>query len=317
MNRTIFIILIICLLVGCSAKKDNGETAEDLNSSETVTDNQTDIVDQKNSLDSSFSIINKWASLSNNGNYYIFNDDNTYSYYDAVLNETHSGTYEYLEGEKQVRERIDTNDNGDPMYSYMNIVNNLLIVPASDVYVIEGQEPNIDNNLVKLSGYYKDTRGELYSFNEDGIMKYYGENVYDHISYIYDGTTLIGIQDGTLVWMSNWKANDWGSMEMPSYTGHLAALLRPIDKATFDECVLNKTYENGEQEEFPQLEILADSIKLRIQPSTSALEESVRAKKGETYYYYEVVENEGYTWYRIRDFDWVADQNGEWVKQLD
>lgn len=316
MKKRLIVLLALLILVGCS-DKENNNTNNDLNSNETVTDNQNDTVDHTDSLDLSFSIVNKWVSLSNSESYYIFNDDNTYLYYYEGMKETHQGTYEYLEDEKCVRERTDTDDNGNPVYRYMYIINNLLMSIGSDVYVIEGQTPNTENNLEKLSGYYKDTRGWLYSFDEDGIMKYYGENVYDSISYIYDGMTLIGIQDSKLVWMSNWKVNDWGSMEMVAYTGHLAALLKPIDEATFNECVLNKTYENEEQKEFPQLEILADSIKIRIQPSTSALEENKRAKKGEVYDYYEVVENEGYTWYRIGDFGWIADQDGEWIKTLD
>ena len=31
---------------------------------------------------------------------------------------------------------------------------------------------------------------------------------------------------------------------------------------------------------------------------------------------YETRENGGYTWYRVGNNMWIADQNGEWVKEI-
>ena len=41
-----------------------------------------------------------------------------------------------------------------------------------------------------------------------------------------------------------------------------------------------------------------------------------QAQNGAQYPVYEIVNNEGYTWYRIEEHRWIADKNGEWVDYL-
>lgn len=66
-------------------------------------------------------------------------------------------------------------------------------------------------------------------------------------------------------------------------------------------------------------------IRVRSGPSTSAQQYGLRAWPQEenmfvypnqSFYAYEVKENEGYTWYRIGENAWIADQNGEWIEKI-
>ena len=65
-----------------------------------------------------------------------------------------------------------------------------------------------------------------------------------------------------------------------------------------------------------QIENITGKINIRSKPSKSGEKVGTFAK-GEVYEYFETQENEGYTWYRIGENKWVADQNGEWIKVLD
>ena len=58
--------------------------------------------------------------------------------------------------------------------------------------------------------------------------------------------------------------------------------------------------------------ILVDDLNSRSTPSTSG-EKLEPVKIYSEYNVYEVTENEGYTWYRIGENRWIADQNGKWV----
>ena len=62
--------------------------------------------------------------------------------------------------------------------------------------------------------------------------------------------------------------------------------------------------------------ILADSIRLRSEPSTSG-NLMGRVEKGNILPYFETVKEDDYTWYRIGIDCWVADKNGEWVEELE
>ena len=55
-----------------------------------------------------------------------------------------------------------------------------------------------------------------------------------------------------------------------------------------------------------------DNLNIRTSPSTSAEALSSPAMRGVTETVYEITQAEGYTWYRIGDNQWIAD-NGEWV----
>ena len=59
-----------------------------------------------------------------------------------------------------------------------------------------------------------------------------------------------------------------------------------------------------------QIEVKVEKLRVRTQPTTSA-DILGFAKDGGIYNYYEIAENDGYTWYRIADNQWVA-YNEEW-----
>ncbi len=55
-----------------------------------------------------------------------------------------------------------------------------------------------------------------------------------------------------------------------------------------------------------------EQINIRTSPDTNGEIVDV-LEKGRTYDVYEIQRNSDYTWYRIGDDQWVADQNGEWM----
>ncbi|MBQ6335019.1 MAG: hypothetical protein IJI46_08135 [Erysipelotrichaceae bacterium] len=65
-----------------------------------------------------------------------------------------------------------------------------------------------------------------------------------------------------------------------------------------------------------RIENITGKINIRSIPSTSG-EKLGTYQKGEIVYAFETKEAEGYTWYRIGENKWVADQKGEWIKVLD
>lgn len=64
------------------------------------------------------------------------------------------------------------------------------------------------------------------------------------------------------------------------------------------------------------LEVTADVIKKRDQPTTKGYDDGNRVGKGSIEVYYEKVEADGYTWYKTYDQLWIADQNGQWIKEI-
>ena len=58
--------------------------------------------------------------------------------------------------------------------------------------------------------------------------------------------------------------------------------------------------------------VLVDRLNIRTQPTTGS-KSLGHAANGATYYYSDVVENGGYTWYQIGDGEWIADKNGEYL----
>ncbi len=65
-----------------------------------------------------------------------------------------------------------------------------------------------------------------------------------------------------------------------------------------------------------KIENITGKINIRSKPSTSG-DKVGMYQKGEVVYAFETVKAEGYTWYRIGENKWVADQNGEWIRVLD
>lgn len=69
--------------------------------------------------------------------------------------------------------------------------------------------------------------------------------------------------------------------------------------------------EIAESEVIGTVTVKVDNLNIRITPSTAA-EKKGKAEKSKTYDVYEIYESEGYTWYRIGEESWVAD-NGSWL----
>lgn len=61
-----------------------------------------------------------------------------------------------------------------------------------------------------------------------------------------------------------------------------------------------------------QVKVLVNALSVRKEPSTSGVKIGT-AVKGGIYNFYEVKDNEGYTWYRIADSQWVAN-NGKYLE---
>ena len=79
---------------------------------------------------------------------------------------------------------------------------------------------------------------------------------------------------------------------------------KPVDKVT----------PNVERDEYKnQIEVLVDNLRVRM---CGSLQGDIIGKATKGFYnYYEMVENQGYIWYRITDYDsqWIATSN-EWTK---
>lgn len=64
------------------------------------------------------------------------------------------------------------------------------------------------------------------------------------------------------------------------------------------------------------LQVTVDVLKKRETPSTSGYDDGDRVGNGSIGVYYEKTEADGYTWYKIKDQRWIADKNGEWIKEI-
>lgn len=64
------------------------------------------------------------------------------------------------------------------------------------------------------------------------------------------------------------------------------------------------------------LEVTVDVLKKRDQPTTSGYDDGNRVSKGSIEVYYDKATADGYTWYKTADQLWIADKNGEWIKEI-
>ena len=71
----------------------------------------------------------------------------------------------------------------------------------------------------------------------------------------------------------------------------------------------------GNSAESGMIENITGKINIRSKPSKTAEKVGTFAK-GEVYEYFEKEENGGYTWYRIGDNKWVADDSGKWIREI-
>jgi len=76
--------------------------------------------------------------------------------------------------------------------------------------------------------------------------------------------------------------------------------------------------ESSEKDDTFRIRIVANNIKIRSTPSAPKDNSNKvgNVKKDETYTVYETTSNEGYTWYRIGNDQWIAD-DGTWVEKID
>ena len=65
-----------------------------------------------------------------------------------------------------------------------------------------------------------------------------------------------------------------------------------------------------------RIENITGKINIRKGPSKNTDKDGY-FEKGQVFYAFEKTTAEGYTWYRIGTDRWVADKNGEWIKELD
>lgn len=64
-----------------------------------------------------------------------------------------------------------------------------------------------------------------------------------------------------------------------------------------------------------RLEVTADALKKRQSASTSS-DRVGRVAKGSILVYTDTTTADGYTWYKLEDGSYIADQNGEWISEL-
>ena len=116
-----------------------------------------------------------------------------------------------------------------------------------------------------------------------------------------------------------------GGYTVRNYIYHDVVFDRPfiffISKARFPlfagvASIMEDTGETITDHRVMRIEVIADAgINVRSGPDVSN-EKYYTAGKGQQFYAYETRENGGYTWYRVGDNMWIADQNGEWVKEI-
>ena len=135
--------------------------------------------------------------------------------------------------------------------------------------------------------------------NEDGTEV--TDMIWDDVSALYDGKAYVGI-DGT-----------YGILD-------LLSTLAEIPHITLSNC-----YPDGlkRAEMIPPGEIdndmlgaavvLTEGLNIRKGPGTDAAKDG-HAEYLRSYPVYEITETGGYTWYRITEDQWIADQNGSWVR---
>ena len=83
-----------------------------------------------------------------------------------------------------------------------------------------------------------------------------------------------------------------------------------------NETEVNKIEKNGKSAVLYPIGIAVDSIKIRSTPTVKENNQIGLAVYGRVYFVYEIKENDGYTWYRISENAWIAD-DGTWTYRAD
>lgn len=181
-------------------------------------------------------------------------------------------------------------------------------VPVIKVY--KG-DANDSNPYVVFSSFDPmEELGGLYEYKHDYGNKTYGNYTY-YVTYNnYAPYNAVFSKD---------RSEDWYE-----YSGPITSLngaKRYIHVSYFDHGTSG--YEDGDvidmissleiTNKLGKITVTADNLNVRSDANKDATRLWLAHKGGE-YEVYEVRSDNGYTWYRIGAYSWVADQNGEWVK---
>ena len=326
------LILIVCLLVvnGCSSNDknkdgivtntpsfDNVEIEEPISTETIETENIIVSNDVDKEVDLAKEIVGEWYVIM--GEYanevLSFSNDGA-----LILTETNINQQEVSHGSYQIKDnklsfsytRADSSTNKGEIS--VDICGNVLILSDWGIlYCRMGETPNTTNKYTKqLEGYYSD--GEYcYHFSSNGelqtsdVFYYYAANKDGFVAVIPAGAssgTISGTfeldQDGNILNINN-----------ISRIGERFLSLVNINKDEY----INAT---GDITDNYLLLVTADALKVRKSPSLNGEQTSVyfKGKVISSNEPFETVDADGYTWYKIGINWWVADNNGEWIKQI-
>lgn len=99
-------------------------------------------------------------------------------------------------------------------------------------------------------------------------------------------------------------------------TGRLNILDIIDNNIFFDEKTLTVSNYPLSDDNTKWIKICVDEINVRDNPSTSGKKISMM-HKDDIVSYIQKEENEGYTWYMLNENRWIADKNGEWIREVE
>ena len=149
--------------------------------------------------------------------------------------------------------------------------------------------------------------GELQSYNIGGVVGPYSEDDMDRWRHPEDNPEIVQAHGSPFFY----------SMGFRLWQGSVGTV--PVVTVAYDSLgqVSYEEYEIIYIEQYPddaikEATVLVDGLRVRKTPSASG-EILGNVWKNAGYYIYESTEKDGYTWYRIGDDMWIAD-NGEWLE---
>ncbi len=267
-----------------------------------------------------------WSSSSAESN--MQKIQGTYSITNSTISMFYNQIYKTgVDNEETIKDKIDIS---------FSLIGNEITIQGLGVYVKEGQVPNplpdcSNEYSKKLEGYYvcdyiHGEGNDYFHFNEKGQINriaYFNSEKNCEYDYVYNNFTSNTIDgmvercggDSECPFESNYTINEDGSVSLFNLEGIQYATLNNIPKETFDDVQKDTTYYVGDV-----YLILADTLNIREQPSTSSKVVATLNKNDIRYANYErkmdPVQADGYTWYFIGENQWIADKNGEWVQKI-
>lgn len=160
---------------------------------------------------------------------------------------------------------------------------------------------NMDGTI--LSSGYEDAYGFFEGYapvKKDGKWGYIDRNGQCVTGFIFDKATPVSDRKAWVIYHGR--------------TGKINILEMIENNVPFSDSVLNvQDYQIIDPTKW--IEIKVKSINIRNQPSVSG-EKIASVQYGDIIPYTDQLENEGYTWYQISHDRWIADQNGEWISEI-